>query len=278
MLSLRSSRGVTAALKPVIAGRAVKSVAPQASRTFSILTPLRPSLQPRALARAPTSVSSSAAIDTTTTSSASTGSNSEILDLLPKISTHPSLAGIQEEEAWVFVEGEDEEGEGDAAEEEEMKEQYTLNENVSYSVISLGLAVGYWCMDIGKQQSRKEQYNYQQAYFQLLLPLTSKLSEQTKHAALPQPPPTPHPIAHPITLPSKATTRVRPEITSPPRFPTWQMAPSSPVRPSLVWLRPSKAGSPKSNSLEASGDKYGMAAAYVYVRVMCISAVQGDGG
>ncbi|KFY72051.1 hypothetical protein V499_07787 [Pseudogymnoascus sp. VKM F-103] len=117
MLSLRSSRGVTAALKPVMQAKAVKSVAPQASRTFSILTPLRPSLQPRALARAPTSVSSSAAIDTTTTTTSA--SSSEILDLLPKISTHPSLAGIQEEEAWVFVESEDEEGEGDAAEEEE---------------------------------------------------------------------------------------------------------------------------------------------------------------
>ncbi|OBT93993.1 hypothetical protein VE01_07125 [Pseudogymnoascus verrucosus] len=93
MLSLRCSRGVTAALKPVMQAKAVKSVAPQASRTFSILTPLRPSLQPRALARAPTSVSSSAAIDTTTTTTSA--SSSEILDLLPKISTHPSLAGIQ---------------------------------------------------------------------------------------------------------------------------------------------------------------------------------------
>ncbi|OBT80590.1 hypothetical protein VF21_00386 [Pseudogymnoascus sp. 05NY08] len=94
MLSLRSSRGVTAALKPVMQAKAVKSVAPQASRTFSILTPLRPSLHPRALTRAPTSVSSaSAAIDSTTTTSSS--ASSEILDLLPKISTHPSLAGIQ---------------------------------------------------------------------------------------------------------------------------------------------------------------------------------------
>ncbi|ELR10212.1 hypothetical protein VC83_02990 [Pseudogymnoascus destructans] len=91
MFSLRSSRGVTAALKPVMQVRAVKSAASQASRTFSILTPLRPSLQPRALTRAPTSVSC-AAIDSTTTTSAS---SSEILDLLPKISTHPSLVGIQ---------------------------------------------------------------------------------------------------------------------------------------------------------------------------------------
>ncbi|KFY59519.1 hypothetical protein V496_05654 [Pseudogymnoascus sp. VKM F-4515 (FW-2607)] len=115
MLSLRSSQAVTAALKPVFAARAVKSVAPQASRTFSMLTPLRPFL-PRTAGFAPRA---SAAIETTTT--AASGTSSEILDLLPKISTHPSLAGIQEEEAWVFVAGEDEEGTGDAAEEEEQE-------------------------------------------------------------------------------------------------------------------------------------------------------------
>ncbi|KAL5350044.1 hypothetical protein ACLOAV_005081 [Pseudogymnoascus australis] len=89
MLSLRSSQAVTAALKPVFAARAAKSVALQASRTFSMLTPLRPSL-PRTAGFAPRA---SAAIETTTT--AASGTSSEILDLLPKISTHPSLAGIQ---------------------------------------------------------------------------------------------------------------------------------------------------------------------------------------
>ncbi|KFX89752.1 hypothetical protein O988_08515, partial [Pseudogymnoascus sp. VKM F-3808] len=44
MLSLRSSRGVTAALKPLVLAKTVKTVVPQAARTFSILTPLRPSL------------------------------------------------------------------------------------------------------------------------------------------------------------------------------------------------------------------------------------------
>lgn len=121
MLSLCSSRGVTAALKPVVLAKAVKTAAPQASRSafppsllpiylsrnknhhllyglniltpprsFSILTPLRPSLRPTGFAPR-TSPTSPAALDTTTT----TGSSSEILDLLPKISTHPSLAGIQ---------------------------------------------------------------------------------------------------------------------------------------------------------------------------------------
>ncbi|OBT45707.1 hypothetical protein VE00_03972 [Pseudogymnoascus sp. WSF 3629] len=91
MFSLRSSRGVTAALKPVMQARAVKSVAPQASRTFSILTPLRPSLTSSFAPRA------SAALDTTTTTSTTTSAagTTTILDLLPKISTHPSLAGIQ---------------------------------------------------------------------------------------------------------------------------------------------------------------------------------------
>ncbi|KFY87674.1 hypothetical protein V500_06833 [Pseudogymnoascus sp. VKM F-4518 (FW-2643)] len=116
MLSLRSSRGVTAALKPIITAQAAKSAAPQASRSFSMLTPLRPSLRPTSTGFAPRAPAT-ASLETTTT--ASTSSGSEILDLLPKISTHPSLAGIQEEEAWVFVEGEDEEGTGDAAEEEE---------------------------------------------------------------------------------------------------------------------------------------------------------------
>lgn len=119
MLSLRSSRGVTAALKPIITARAVKSAAPQASRSayppllpvhfssrnkiqssvtlltpprsFSMLTPLRPSLRPTSTGFAPRAAS----LDTTTTTAATTSSGSEILDLLPKISTHPSLAGIQ---------------------------------------------------------------------------------------------------------------------------------------------------------------------------------------
>ncbi|OBT70207.1 hypothetical protein VE03_00086 [Pseudogymnoascus sp. 23342-1-I1] len=91
MLSLRSSGAVTAALKPVFTARAVKAVVPQASRTFSILTPLRPSLTSTPTSFAPRAPSTlSASIDSTTT-----GSSSEILDLLPKISTHPSLAGIQ---------------------------------------------------------------------------------------------------------------------------------------------------------------------------------------
>ena len=49
-------------------------------------------LQPRAITRAPTTVS--APLETTTASTTTTSSG-EILDLLPKISTHPSLAGIQ---------------------------------------------------------------------------------------------------------------------------------------------------------------------------------------
>ncbi|KFZ04324.1 hypothetical protein V502_10235 [Pseudogymnoascus sp. VKM F-4520 (FW-2644)] len=119
MLSLRSSRGVTAALKPIITAQAAKSAAPQASRSFSMLTPLRPSLRPTSTGFAPRAASLDTT--TTTTTTASTSSGSEILDLLPKISTHPSLAGIQEEEAWVFVAGEDEEGTGDVAEEEEQE-------------------------------------------------------------------------------------------------------------------------------------------------------------
>ncbi|KFY45696.1 hypothetical protein V495_02841 [Pseudogymnoascus sp. VKM F-4514 (FW-929)] len=114
MLSLRSSLGVTAALKPFVLAKTAKAVVPQAARTFSILTPLRPSLTSSFAPRAPTTLSSAASVESTTTTT--TG---EILDLLPKISTHPSLAGIQEAAAWVFVAGEDAEGEGDAAEEEE---------------------------------------------------------------------------------------------------------------------------------------------------------------
>ncbi|KFY39464.1 hypothetical protein V494_03970, partial [Pseudogymnoascus sp. VKM F-4513 (FW-928)] len=95
-----SSRSITAALKPVVLARTVKSAAaaavPQAAscRAFSILSPLRPSLG--VSARSATSTTSTVTTTTSTTTSAldstTTTSTGAILDLLPKPSTHPSLA------------------------------------------------------------------------------------------------------------------------------------------------------------------------------------------
>ncbi|KAG9244963.1 60S ribosomal protein-like protein L34 [Calycina marina] len=83
MPCFRYCRGFSALLIPSPAARAISNPAAQVSnRTFTTITPLRPAIF--ASAFKPT-------LPTATIS----GSSGEVLDLVPKISTHPALGTLQ---------------------------------------------------------------------------------------------------------------------------------------------------------------------------------------